>query len=461
MNKINIFGAGYYGRRIVSFLLYLGQTIEYVIDNDTTKYGSMVEGIRIVSPQKLIESDGNIIISVIPHEKAIRKQLESFGVADRIIGLDDCIHSLLKEKAKKETIDAIDTIKTIRLFDVVGSTGWGGIENWNFDVASVIAKRNKTVNIVADDFLIIPDNLKEIADLEIKVFQNAGLSEKFFECIKNKKIIYVNNCFDKAFIAAVVKKIVSPDSIRLISIVHNDYEGLFYFCKIFEQYIDRYICVSSRISNSLNTKWGIRQDKLFFISQPVRMKRINKEKAWMKDTIRIGIASRLTREQKRSDLINLIIDYLEEKKINYTLDIAGTGDLFDCINDHVVSLDLIDKIHLLGRIPYQKMNEFWENHDIYLNCSEYEGASLAMLEAMYHGCVPVVTDVSGVDDFVEHKKNGIICQVDDIESMVNEVEILAKDMEILKSYSERAHEVVCNKCDINKYVDNLLYLIDM
>ena len=191
------------------------------------------------------------------------------------------------------------------------------------------------------------------------------------------------------------------------------------------------------------------------------MKRINKKKAWMKDTIRIGIASRLTREQKRSDLINLIIDYLEEKKINYTLDIAGTGDLFDCINDHVVSLDLIDKIHLLGRVPYQKMNEFWENHDIYLNCSEYEGASLAMLEAMYHGCVPVVTDVSGVDDFVEHKKNGIICQVNDIESMINEVEILAKDMETLKSYSERAHEVVCNKCDINKYVDKLLDLIDM
>ena len=461
MNKINIFGAGYYGRRIVNFLLYLGQTIEYVVDNDATKYGSVIEGIRIVSPQKLIESDSNIIISVIPHENAIRKQLESIGVADRIIGLDDCIHSLLKEKAEKEIIDVIDTTNIIRLFDVVGSTGWGGIENWNFDVASVIAKRNKTVNIVADNFLIIPDNLKEASDLEIKVFQNIGLSETFFDCIKNKKIIYVNNCFDKAFIAAVVKKIVSPDSIRFISIVHNDYEGLFYFCKIFEQYIDKYICVSSRISNSLNTKWGIRKDKLFFIGQPIRMKGISREKIWVKNTIRIGIASRLTREQKRSDLINLIIDYLEKKKINYTLDIAGTGDLFDYINDYVLSLNIADKIRLLGRVPYEKMNEFWENHDIYLNCSEYEGTSLAMLEAMYHGCVPVVTDVSGVDDFVEHRKNGIICRVNDIETMVNEVDILTNDMETLKSYSERAHEVVRNKCDINKYVDNLLDLMEM
>ena len=63
----------------------------------------------------------------------------------------------------------------------------------------------------------------------------------------------------------------------------------------------------------------------------------------------------------------------------------------------------------------KELIDFLNEQDIYLNFSEYEGTSLTMLEAMASGCVPVVTDVSGVSDFIEDGVNGLVSDIGDLD----------------------------------------------
>lgn len=86
-----------------------------------------------------------------------------------------------------------------------------------------------------------------------------------------------------------------------------------------------------------------------------------------------------------------------------------------------------DRVHILGWISPTDMAGFWAKQDIYLNVSESEGMSLSMLEAMACGCVPVVTDVSGVDDVIHNGENGFVVPVDRLIEIADKIEAINND----------------------------------
>jgi glycosyltransferase involved in cell wall biosynthesis len=54
---------------------------------------------------------------------------------------------------------------------------------------------------------------------------------------------------------------------------------------------------------------------------------------------------------------------------------------------------LADRVHLLGRVPYEDMAAFYCAADLFVLGSHYEGTTLALIEAIASGAVPVVTDI--------------------------------------------------------------------
>ena len=125
------------------------------------------------------------------------------------------------------------------------------------------------------------------------------------------------------------------------------------------------------------------------------------------------------------------------------------------IEKYVEKKCLYEKVKFYGKLTRTELTDFLDCQDIYLNFSEYEGTSLTMLEAMASGCVPVVTNVSGVDDFIESGINGLIADVGDLGKIAEHIVSLDKNRNILAEYGQKCMDKVSRKCSLDKYIANI------
>jgi glycosyltransferase involved in cell wall biosynthesis len=54
------------------------------------------------------------------------------------------------------------------------------------------------------------------------------------------------------------------------------------------------------------------------------------------------------------------------------------------------------------------LSSYYEEADVCVLLSRWEGVPLSLLDAMAHGCVVVATDVGGVSELVDHRRNGFL-----------------------------------------------------
>ena len=82
-----------------------------------------------------------------------------------------------------------------------------------------------------------------------------------------------------------------------------------------------------------------------------------------------------------------------------------------------------------------------------------------MLEAMSYGCVPVVTNVSGVSDVIKHGINGIVTEIDNFKDIVQGIKKLEMDRNLLTEYGEKTVKQIMEKCNTEKfsnYLENVI-----
>ncbi|MDE7323906.1 MAG: glycosyltransferase family 4 protein [Lachnospiraceae bacterium] len=202
--------------------------------------------------------------------------------------------------------------------------------------------------------------------------------------------------------------------------------------------MDKIFCVSSQIQNHMQVLYDFDLGSYYTREQPVGTDTSWKRRINTSGALRIGYAARLVKQAKRADLLVDLVDFLEKKGTDYVFQIAGEGECSGLIGQFISGKKLQDRVQLMGRLPKSQMDAFWKGQDVFVNVSEYEGTSLSMLEAMGYGCVPVVTDVSGAGEFIEHGKNGYICNVGDIKAIADCIAALADDRELLKKFGTDA-----------------------
>lgn len=458
MEKMILFGAGVYAKKYKALLEYLHMNFDYFTDNDSSKWGTILYDKTIISPNELFDYPNCQIIISSTHEIAIRKQLYEMGLGDKIIGLDDlyelCENKIIDRKSSVIVDDSKDTI----IIDMYEGIGWGGSELWAANLAYGLNKVEKQTILLGGTEQPRLDEHYESLTIRIAEQETIMHMVDLFE--RNLPCIFVNNFAGCAFMAAVIVKKKYPDLVKIVSVIHNDNKSLFDAHMMLEKYIDKVFCVSNQIREHMQELYDFALERYYFKEQPIEMESFAKIEQRETGSLRIGYAARLVRQQKRADLLVDIISYLEQKNMDYFFQIAGEGECADIIAEYIAKYRLQDKVQLLGRLPKSEMNEFWKAQDVFVNVSEYEGTSLSMLEAMFFGCVPVVTDVSGAREFIEAGENGYICDIGDIEGIADCIVELNGDREKLVSYGEKCHRIIQERCNLEEYikywVDNLL-----
>lgn len=105
-------------------------------------------------------------------------------------------------------------------------------------------------------------------------------------------------------------------------------------------------------------------------------------------------------------------------------------------------LGIRSRVHFHDGLYGDELVGAYQQADIYLSCSRSETMPLVVLEAMAAGCAPVVTNVSGSQDLVDHGENGLLAPPDDTETLAAHLSELAESeplrMQFRRSNLERA-----------------------
>lgn len=458
MKKIVLFGAGVYAKKYKSLLDYLGIEFDYFSDNDSNKHGTTLYGKKVIPPRELIDLDCRIIISC-THGEQIRKQLEEMGIAGKLLELND-IYDLFKKKIISENGYGCQlSEKENVIVDMYEGIGWGGTEIWAATVAKGLADKERKVTLFGSTEQVRLDQQYEVL---VERFSNENTISQMVKSMVDKlPFVLINNFAGCAYLAAVMLKMQYQEKVHIIDVIHNDNISLFNAHMIFRDWTDCFLCVSDKIRKRIIQEYHIEIGKTYFKEQPIDVDAdYVRHYTELQVPLRIGYAARLVKQQKRADLFPELINTLEKAGINYQLDIAGDGEYYSYIERFVQENKLGTKVKLLGRINKTEMSDFWKKQDVYLNFSEYEGTSLSMLEAMSYACVPVVTDVSGVSEFVKDGINGYVCQCGDFGRIAEDIKELENNRNLLKNFGEICRKEILNRCKKGNYINFMCKMID-
>lgn len=459
--KLIIFGAGGGAVKVIKTLKSMQFRISALTDNDSKKWGSVVEGITVINPEELKSIDCNILIAS-DYQEEIEVQLSSMGILDRLVLREEYIlqyidlhmnefrEALCGENRKEKKSNASIMI------DLLECTEYGGIEIWSYMVANGLKKRGYSITILGkQEEILLPLQLSEhLVEIEYS-YENyiKSIVAIAKEIILQLPCSIIINRQGQTLLAAIMVKKLFPNQLKILSVIHTDRMVLYRRQAFLQEEVDYIMGVSRQINQKFINQFGIDKSKIRFKESPVEyQKKLEKQYPMEKNLpIRIGYAARITKTQKRADLIVPLIELLEEKQINYKMTIAGSGSYLQKLKDKIENGHQ-QRVTILGQISREEMKNFWIEKDIFINISEFEGTSLSMLEAMSYGVVPIVTKVSGVDDIIGEGSNGFICSQHDISRMAEDIGFLDENRNSISELGEKARETIRKKCNIEDYI---------
>lgn len=464
-----IFGASGGALKVVKMLKGFGVPIEALTDNDKSKWRTLCEGVLVIPPKELMRIDCDIMIAS-TYQEEIEEQLKQYGISNRLVLKEQYIQSYIDRHIEEYSQLGFEpTVAMIQnppiIFGLEEGMWLGGVENLTFMWARELKKRGRIVWIfsnVTDD--PAPEDLVENVRFFDLTYERYWLAiHELVEAIHEiGPCIIVDNWNNQILTAISIVKRINKDYVRCVSILHND-KVLFYRRIAFmESYTDAIAGVSLDINRRLHNDFGIEQEKLFYKESPIDfdIELTKKFTADKESPLQIAYAARITKTQKRADLLIPLIKKLVEAGVPFHFHIAGIGDYLDKLQALIMENELEDKVTLYGWVDRNEMINFWRDKDIFVNVSDYEGLPLSMLEAMASGVVPVVTQVSGVNQFIVPLENGYICDCGDIEAFVQHISKLNQNRELLESMGKRAIQIVRKKCNKDDYIDYILALCE-
>lgn len=178
------------------------------------------------------------------------------------------------------------------------------------------------------------------------------------------------------------------------------------------------------------------------------------------DTPVIVFAGRLC-EQKRPIMLAEILKKVRDNGLVFKAIIIGDGDLKRKLKRSLRQYRLTSAVQMLGSVSHQKWLDILTASDILLMPSQYEGISIALLEAMSAGVVPVVAKVGGQDEIVTTDAGVLIPHgINEVDEYVNAIRQLLLNQVEMQKMSMQSKATAQSKLSWEGMIDNFLRLLD-
>lgn len=155
-----------------------------------------------------------------------------------------------------------------------------------------------------------------------------------------------------------------------------------------------------------------------------------------KEVITIGNLGHIALRKGQQDLLNAFV--LARKNVpQLRLVLAGPDGGDDCsrwIRNEISRLNLEAVVMLPGGLSDKKA--FWETVNIYVQPSHFEGAPMALMEALWFGKPAIGTRVSGIPEIIQHEVSGLLVEPRNPVKMAAAIERLVAEPDTRRRFSE-------------------------
>lgn len=166
-------------------------------------------------------------------------------------------------------------------------------------------------------------------------------------------------------------------------------------------------------------------------------------------------------EQKRPHFLAAILQALAARGAKFQALIIGDGDLRPAFVDQINKANLARSVRLLGTVDHAAWLEVLAASDIFLLPSLYEGISVALLESMGMGVVPVTASVGGQEEVVTAACGFLIPHSDhELADYVDTLERLIAQPEFRATVGEAAKKRIFKQFNLPATAASLLQLLD-
>ena len=138
------------------------------------------------------------------------------------------------------------------------------------------------------------------------------------------------------------------------------------------------------------------------------------------------------------DLV-VVMERIRDKNIELT--VVGDGPYLAKLKELVLQKKLLNRIHILGRIPHNESMRMLGESDIFvLPSRRVEGFPMSVIEAMF-AQVPVIgSNMGGIPEGVENGVTGIVYESGNVNELKNAIIKLSEDKELRNRMGKNAYE---------------------
>jgi glycosyltransferase involved in cell wall biosynthesis len=330
----------------------------------------MLKGLFCYDGPVYLDNKGNV------YDVALTNQVLSryLSIVD---ALDIVIRTRVVNEIKKNTLSQI-TLKNIQLISIPNLSSVRGQIFKKKEVKSIIKENVKESDII---FARLPSITGSYAVNYARQYNKPYMVE-------------VVGCpWDALWNHSLKGKIIAPFMFFATKNAIKDSPYVVYVTNNFLQ--RRYPCKGKTI--------GCSDVVLPAIDESILERRVNKINHLTNDKpIVLGTTGAVNVRYKGQDYIIKAISKLNKDGYNFEYHLVGSGD-----NSYLKSIakkyGVMEKVKFLGSLPHEKVFEYLDNIDVYVQPSKQEGLPRALVEAMSKGCPCIGSNVGGIPELLNQE----------------------------------------------------------
>ncbi|HTD40047.1 MAG TPA: glycosyltransferase family 4 protein [Mucilaginibacter sp.] len=199
---------------------------------------------------------------------------------------------------------------------------------------------------------------------------------------------------------------------------HHAEKPLTGFKKILQRIADKYIDAYLFASHSMGVDWVKKgnissSDKIHEVMEVSSIfSPMNKAEAKQKTGVPDGIiflwVGRLNDNKDPLTVLSAFLKFAEVAQGAHLYMVYHTEELLNEIKELLNNSVQKQAVTLIGKVPHDELQYWFNSADIILSGSHYEGSGTAVCEAMSCGCMPIVTDIDSFRMITNNGKCGFL-----------------------------------------------------
>jgi glycosyltransferase involved in cell wall biosynthesis len=176
------------------------------------------------------------------------------------------------------------------------------------------------------------------------------------------------------------------------------------------------------------------------------------------DVIVLLYVGRIARTKGVFDLLKVMKETRDKTSKQVKLILVGPCEP-DSISDEIRRSEVISDVLLIG--PTNEVIPYYCASDIFVLYSQFEGLSIALLEASSCCLAVISTKIGGIPSLITHKENGLLLEYGDYNGLIDNVIMLVEDDALRRNMGSKARKGIIENYNFNNTVDKYIVLYNM